>query len=65
MSREAEIKITIPWWVLLVLCGGLFVNSITNVMLFMQRDKNDREFMAKVKEIRDENAQLRAQLDRK
>lgn len=62
MATEAEIKITLPGWVLLVLVAGMFMTSLTNVMLYTQRYENDKEFMAKVREIRDENARLRAQL---
>lgn len=59
-----EIKITIPYWVMLVLCGVIFFNAVLNGLLLQQRYYNDTAFMAKVKEIQKENADLRAALNK-
>lgn len=47
-----------------MLIGSIMFQSVTSLMLFKQRHDNDMEFMAKVEQIRKENAELRAKLAR-
>jgi len=59
---DTEIKITLPYWLMWCLIGSIMFQGITNILLYRQRYDNDMAFLAKVKEIQKENAELRAAL---
>jgi hypothetical protein len=69
MDRQLEIKFVFPAWLFAVLfltmVSGYFMTSWSNILLLRQRAQQDAEFMAKVKEIQRENAELRVQLGAK
>lgn len=57
-----EFKLTIPSNIMWVFIGSILLQSLSNLALIKQRYDNDAAFMAKVKEIQDENAALRKQM---